>query len=143
MKKKIVKITESQFEKVVKKLMTESARYVMSPDEFFREKNKGQQYHCAFENKCFLVHDGNHQIATNISFSVTNAIPVNTARSLTIFYVVNNVRVHQVITKFNGKISGTANTGYVPISLRQFDVLRFEMVFRSADNAEIFRTIIG
>ena len=52
MKKKIINITESQLEKVVKKLMNENvARYVMSPEEFFREKNKSQQYHCAFENK--------------------------------------------------------------------------------------------
>jgi hypothetical protein len=74
MKKKI-KITESQLDRIVKRLVTEHARYVMSPDEFFREKNKGQQYHCAFENKCFLVHDGNHQIDVDDKFMEKHKIP--------------------------------------------------------------------
>jgi len=67
MKKKI-KITESQLDRIVKHLVTEHARYVMSLDEFFREKNKGQQYHCGFENKCFIVYDGNHQIDVDDKF---------------------------------------------------------------------------
>jgi hypothetical protein len=76
MKKKIINITESQLERVVKNLMNENvARYVMSPDEFFREKNKSQQYHCNFENKCFIIHDGNHQIDVDDKFMEKHKIP--------------------------------------------------------------------
>ena len=74
MKKKI-KITESQLDRMVTKLLNENARYVMSADEFFREKNKGQQYHCSFENKCFIVHDGNHQIDVDDRFMEKHKIP--------------------------------------------------------------------
>ena len=63
-----IRITESQFDRIVNNLINEHARYVMSPDEFFREKNKGQQYHCNFENRCFIVHDGNHQIDVDDKF---------------------------------------------------------------------------
>ena len=59
---KQIKLTESQLDKIVSRLMNENARYVMSFDEFMRHKNKDQQYTCGYENKCFLVHDGNHQI---------------------------------------------------------------------------------
>jgi hypothetical protein len=76
MKKKNIQITESQFENIVKKLMVEtSARYVMFPDEFMKQKNMSQQYHSYFENKCFIVHDGNHQIDVDDKFMEKHKIP--------------------------------------------------------------------
>lgn len=86
-------------------------------------------------------YDGVHQIATNISFSVVTATP-SAQRLLYLYYVVNNARVYEVITKFKGKIQGTVNTGYVPITLKQFDVLRIEAVFQS-QIADTFKTVIG
>lgn len=74
--KKNILITESQLEKVVKRVINENdARWVMSPEEFFREKNKAQQYHTKFENKCFIVHDGNHQIDVDDKFMEKHNIP--------------------------------------------------------------------
>ena len=72
---KQIKLTESQLDKVVKRLMNENARYVMSFDEFMRHKNKDQQYTCGHENKCFIVHDGNHQIDLDDKFYERNKIP--------------------------------------------------------------------
>ena len=72
---KQIKLTESQLDKVVKRLMNENARYVMSFDEFMRHKNKDQQYTCGHENKCFIIHDGNHQIDLDDKFYERNKIP--------------------------------------------------------------------
>lgn len=72
---RLIKITESQLDKVVKRLMNENARYVMSFEEFMRHKNKDQQYTCGHENKCFIVHDGNHQIDLDDKFYERNKIP--------------------------------------------------------------------
>ena len=72
---KEIKLTESQLERVVKRLMNENARYVMSFDEFMRHKNKDKQYTCGHENKCFIVHDGNHQIDLDDKFYERNKIP--------------------------------------------------------------------
>lgn len=72
---RLIKITESQLDKVVKRLMNENARYVMSFDEFMRHKNKDQQYTCGHENKCFIIHDGNHQIDLDDKFYERNKIP--------------------------------------------------------------------
>ena len=72
---KQIKLTESQLDKVVKRLMNENARYVMSFEEFMRHKNKDQQYTCGHENKCFIVHDGNHQIDLDDKFYERNKIP--------------------------------------------------------------------
>ena len=72
---KEIKLTESQLDRVVKRLMNENARYVMSFDEFMRHKNKDQQYTCGHENKCFIVHDGNHQIDLDDKFYERNKIP--------------------------------------------------------------------
>ena len=72
---KEIKLTESQLNRIVKKLMNENARYVMSFDEFMRHKNKDQQYTCGHENKCFIVHDGNHQIDLDDKFYERNKIP--------------------------------------------------------------------
>ena len=72
---KQIKLTESQLNRIVKKLMNENARYVMSFEEFMRHKNKDQQYTCGHENKCFIVHDGNHQIDLDDKFYERNKIP--------------------------------------------------------------------
>ena len=72
---KEIKLTESKLNRIVKKLMNENARYVMSFDEFMRHKNKDQQYTCGHENKCFIVHDGNHQIDLDDKFYERNKIP--------------------------------------------------------------------
>jgi len=72
---KQIKLTESQLNKVVKRLMNENARYVMSFEEFMRHKNKDQQYNCGHENKCFIIHDGNHQIDLDDKFYERNKIP--------------------------------------------------------------------
>jgi len=61
-------ITESQLEFIVKRYLNEDARYVMSFDEFMKHKNKDQQYKCGFENLCFVIHDGNHQIDLDDKF---------------------------------------------------------------------------
>ena len=72
---KEIKLTEIQLKRIFKKLMNENARYVMSFDEFMRHKNKDQQYTCGHENKCFIVHDGNHQIDLDDKFYERNKIP--------------------------------------------------------------------
>jgi hypothetical protein len=73
--KKNILITERQLEKVVKRVMTENAAYVMSFDEFMRHKNKAQQYHCQYENLCFMIPDGNHQITLDEKFHEKHKIP--------------------------------------------------------------------
>ena len=68
-------ITENQLEFIVKRYINEDARYVMSFDEFMKHKNKDQQYKCGYENLCFIIHDGNHQIDLDEKFHETHKIP--------------------------------------------------------------------
>ena len=68
-------ITENQLEFIVKRYLNEDARYVMSFDEFMKHKNKDQQYKCGYENLCFIIHDGNHQIDLDEKFHETHKIP--------------------------------------------------------------------
>ena len=86
---KEIKLTESQLDRVVKRLMNENARYVMSFDEFMRPKNKDQQYTCGYENLCFLVHDGNYQIDLGEKFHEKHKIPNGVGG--TIYHDANNV----------------------------------------------------
>ena len=68
-------ITENQLEFIVKRYLNEDARYVMSFDEFMKHKNKDQQYKCGYENLCFVIHDGNHQINLDEKFHEEHKIP--------------------------------------------------------------------
>ena len=68
-------ITENQLEFIVKRYLNEDARYVMSFDEFMKHKNKDQQYKCGYENLCFIIDDGNHQIDLDEKFHETHKIP--------------------------------------------------------------------
>jgi hypothetical protein len=86
---KNITITERQLEKVVKRLMNENAAYVMSFDEFMKHKNKEQQYHCGYENLCFLIKDGNHQIDLDEKFHEKHKIPNGVGG--TIYHDGNNV----------------------------------------------------
>ena len=82
-------ITENQLEFIVKRYINEYARYVMSFDEFMKHKNKDQQYKCGYENLCFLIHDGNHQINLDEKFHEEHKIPNGVGG--TIYHDGNNV----------------------------------------------------
>jgi hypothetical protein len=82
-------ITENQLEFIVKRYINEDARYVMSFDEFMKHKNKDQQYKCGYENLCFLIHDGNHQINLDEKFHEEHKIPNGVGG--TIYHDGNNV----------------------------------------------------
>ena len=82
-------ITENQLEFIVKRYINEDARYVMSFDEFMKHKNKDQQYKCGYENLCFVIHDGNHQIDLDEKFHETHKIPNGVGG--TIYHDGNNV----------------------------------------------------
>ena len=82
-------ITENQLEFIVKRYLNEDARYVMSFDEFMKHKNKDQQYKCGYENLCFLIHDGNHQINLDEKFHEEHKIPNGVGG--TIYHDGNNV----------------------------------------------------
>jgi len=82
-------ITENQLEFIVKRYINEDARYVMSFDEFMKHKNKHQQYKCGYENLCFLIHDGNHQINLDEKFHEEHKIPNGVGG--TIYHDGNNV----------------------------------------------------
>ena len=82
-------ITENQLEFIVKRYINEDARYVMSFDEFMKHKNKDQQYKCGYENLCFLIHDGNHQINLDEKFYEEHKIPNGVGG--TIYHDGNNV----------------------------------------------------
>ena len=73
--KKNILITERQLEKVVKRVMNENASYVMSFDEFMKHKDKSQQYHSKYDNLCFMIPDGNHQITLDEKFHEKHKIP--------------------------------------------------------------------
>lgn len=87
--KKNILISERQLEKVVKRVMNENAAYVMSFDEFMRHKNKSQQYHCKYDNLCFLVADGNYQVNLDEKFHEKHKIPNGVGG--TIYHDGNNV----------------------------------------------------
>lgn len=82
-------ITENQLEFIVKRYINEDARYVMSFDEFMKHKNKDQQYKCGYENLCFVIHDGNHQINLDEKFHEEHKIPNGVGG--TIYHDGNNV----------------------------------------------------
>jgi hypothetical protein len=82
-------ITENQLEFIVKRYINEDARYVMSFDEYMKHKNKDQQYKCGYENLCFLIHDGNHQINLDEKFHEEHKIPNGVGG--TIYHDGNNV----------------------------------------------------
>ena len=82
-------ITENQLEFIVKRYLNEDARYVMSFDEFMKHKNKDQQYKCGYENLCFVIHDGNHQINLDEKFHEEHKIPNGVGG--TIYHDGNNV----------------------------------------------------
>jgi hypothetical protein len=82
-------ITENQLEFIVKRYLNEDARYVMSFDEFMKHKNKDQQYKCDFENLCFIIKDGNHQIDLGEKFHEKHKIPNGVGG--TIYHDGNNV----------------------------------------------------
>ena len=103
--------------------------------------DQGNNWNLA-NNTYTAKYDGVHQVATNISFSISNVGTPATARTFYIYYLVNNVFVKTIPTKLTS-VAGNINTGYVPVTLKQFDVLRIVGAFTSKTNTEVFKTKTG